>query len=50
MYDDELAFTGLGSIALGGMVFDTAWLVAVAFALIAAGLVLTRLGARSDRT
>jgi hypothetical protein len=48
MYDDELAFTGLGGIALGGIVFDLAWLVVVAFVLIAAGLVLTRLGTSSD--
>jgi hypothetical protein len=48
MYDDELAFTGLGGIALGGIVFDVAWLVVVAFAVIAAGLMLTRVGARSD--
>lgn len=48
MYDDELAFTGLGSIAIGDFVFDSVWLVALGFALIVAGLLATRLGARSN--
>jgi hypothetical protein len=43
MYDDELPLTGLGTVALGGIVFEAAWLVAVGFVLVASGLLLTRL-------
>lgn len=45
MYDDELAFTGIGGVALGGMVFDAAWLAVIAFVAIAAGLMLFRAAA-----
>lgn len=45
MYDDELAFTGIGGVALGGMVFDAVWLALAAFIAIAAGLLLCRVAA-----
>lgn len=47
MYDDELAYTGIGTIGIGGFVFDAMWLLAVGFLLVAAGLILTRVG-KSD--
>jgi hypothetical protein len=45
MYDDELAFTGLGSVAIGGVVFGAVWLAVVAFVVIGAGLLLCRVAA-----
>jgi hypothetical protein len=42
VYDEELAFTGLGTFAIGGFVFE-AWLLAVvALIATAAGLALLR--------
>jgi hypothetical protein len=48
MYDDELAFTGIGGVALGGMVFDAVWLAALAFLVIGAGLLLSRVMTPKD--
>ena len=48
MYDEELALTGLGTVTLGGVVFDSMLVAVIGFALVAAGLLLTRLGRKSD--
>jgi len=48
MYDEELALTGLGTVTLGGVVFDSMLVAVIGFALVAAGLLLTRLGRRGD--
>jgi hypothetical protein len=48
MYDEELATTGLGTVTLGGIVFDSVMIAVIGFALVAAGLLLTRLGRKSD--
>jgi hypothetical protein len=44
MYDEELAATGLGSLTIGGIVFDSMLVALIGFMLVAAGLLLTRLG------
>ena len=45
MYDEELAFTGLGTFAIGGFVFD-AWMLALAALVVTfAGLLLLRVAA-----
>jgi hypothetical protein len=42
MYDEELAFTGLGTFAIGGFVFE-AWLLAlIALGATFAGIALLR--------
>jgi hypothetical protein len=46
MYDEDLAFTGLGGITIGGVVLGYWWLAAVAAALVVVGLMLTRIAAR----
>jgi hypothetical protein len=48
MYDEELALTGLGSVTLGGIVLDSMMVAVLGFILVAAGLLLTRLGRKSD--
>jgi hypothetical protein len=37
-----LAYTGLGSIAIGSLVINQVWLVVLAFALIVLGAILIR--------
>ena len=48
MYDEELALTGLGTVTLGGIVFDSVLVAVLGFALVASGLLLTRLGRKGD--
>ena len=48
MYDEELALTGLGTVTLGGIVFNSLMIAVIGFALVAAGLLLTRLGRSND--
>ena len=48
MYDEELALTGIGSVTLGGVVFDSLMVAVIGFALVATGLLLTRLGRKGD--
>ena len=48
MYDEELAITGLGTVTLGGIVLDSVMIAVIGFALVAVGLLLTRLGRDSD--
>ena len=48
MYDEELALTGLGTVTLGGIVFDSVLVAVLGFALVATGLLLTRLGRKGD--
>lgn len=44
--DEELAFTGLGSLAIAGFVFEAYWLAVAALLLTAAGLMLVRVSAQ----
>jgi len=48
MYDEELATTGLGTVTLGGLVLDSFLIAVIGFALVATGLLLTRLGRKGD--
>lgn len=43
MYDEELAFTGLETFAIGGIVFEAYWLLAVAAVLFLTAVVVARL-------
>lgn len=45
-----LAYTGLGSIALGSLVLNQVWLVGLAFVLILAGALLVRYSFRRAKS
>lgn len=47
MYDEELAATGIGSVALGGLVFESWMLALVGLMLVGLGVVLMRVTRRS---
>jgi hypothetical protein len=49
MYDETLAFTGIGAITIGSLVLDIWWLAAVAVGILLFGIALTRLGRRGGR-
>jgi hypothetical protein len=46
MYDETLALTGAGAIAIGGLQIEQWWIGAVAAALIAVGVAALRLRRR----
>jgi hypothetical protein len=46
MYDETLALTGAGAIAIGALQLELWWVAAGGFALIGAGVVLLRLRRR----
>jgi hypothetical protein len=47
VYDNEgLAYTGLGSISIGGMVLGIHWLLVIGFVLVALGLLAYRLAGK----
>lgn len=47
MYDEELAATGIGSVALGGLVFESWTLALVGLLVVALGVVLMRVTRQS---
>jgi hypothetical protein len=47
VYDNELAATGFGSLAIGGLVFEFPELMALSLALISGGLLLFRFAGRA---
>lgn len=49
-YGNGLAFTGLGTITIGGLVFDQVWLVAAAVTLVVVGALMVRFGFRRGKT
>lgn len=49
-YGSGLAYTGLGTITIGGLVFDQVWLVAIAVSLVVVGALLVRFGFRRGKT
>jgi hypothetical protein len=47
VYDNEgLAYTGLGSISIGGMVLGIHWLLAIGFVLVCLGFLAYRLAGK----
>lgn len=47
LYDNEgLAYTGLGSVSIGGMVLGIHWLLVIGFVFVALGLLVYRLAGK----
>lgn len=46
MYEESLAATGIGSIAIGTLIVDVWWVAAIGVALVVAGVVAARVAAR----
>jgi hypothetical protein len=47
MSNGELAHTGVGAVVIGGLAFDSLWLVLGGFVVIGLGLLLVRLVGRN---
>jgi hypothetical protein len=45
----RLAYTGLGTITVGGVMFDQLWIAGIAAVLIVGGVTAIRVGWRRDR-
>jgi hypothetical protein len=48
-YGKGLAYTGLGSVTIGGATFGQLWIVGFAVGLVVVGAGLTRLGYRRNK-